>query len=115
MGAPWQGQPPVQGKEWGQSQRGRCSHLSCSFPALGSGARASLCFSRTRLAIETGLGTLRTSEGRLEARIRHFTGSETRPRPPAASACPEGPWAVGLRFEQAVVAPGESPLCPLPT
>lgn len=84
-------------------------------PALGCRARASLCSSWTRLAIETGLGTLCTSEGRLEARIRHFTGSNTRTRPPAASACPEGPLAMGLRFEQALLTRGESPLCSLPT
>lgn len=75
--------PPVrggQGEEWGQSlgSRGRHPHLSCNFPALGSRARASLCSSRTRLAIETGQGTLCLSEGWLEARIRHFTGSKPR-------------------------------------
>ena len=69
-----------QGEEWGQSlgSRGRHPHLSCNFPALGSRARASLCSSRTRLAIETSQGTLCLSKGWLEARIRHFTGSKPR-------------------------------------
>lgn len=45
MGAPWQGQPPVQGKEWGQPQRGRCSRLSCSSLLLAA-AQGRLCAPR---------------------------------------------------------------------
>lgn len=98
--------PPVrggQGEEWGQSlgSRGRHPHLSCNFPALGSRARASLCSSRTRLAIETGQGTLCLSEGWLEARIRHFTGSKPRTISQWASESLDESLAKGLQLEQA--------------
>lgn len=95
------------GKEWGQSQRGRHPHLSCSLPALGSRARASLCSLWTRLAIETGQGTRCTSKGRLETRIRHFT--ESKPR--AGPCSVEGAWLWGCSSEQekarSVLSPNE--------